>query len=104
MIRHHKLKDRLLGGIAALALSAAPVLATDGADVSAQHDAAAVAHETAARHHRAAAQHHRLSEHAVAKAHAMEAEQASANAHERTKSATTASEQVKHQTSLLSTL
>ena len=47
---------------------------------------------------------HRLSEHAVAKAHAMEAEQASASRHERTKSATTASEQVKHQTCLLATL
>ena len=77
----------------ALTFSTSAVVGANAFDETAgQHDAAAALHESAARHHRAAAQHHRLAEHAVAIAHAREAEKASIRAHEQTTLAIPASE------------
>ena len=102
MNRHRRLDRTLLTGFAALALSAGSALAADAEHVTAQqHETAAAAHEKAARHHRAAAQYHRTGEHGVAKAHAKEAEKTSVEAYEKTKTATTSSDSVKYQASLL---
>ncbi len=101
MNRHHRIKNSLLIGFVAAALSTACVFAADSPDTTAQqHDAAAAAHEKAARHHRAAAQHHRAGEHGIAKAHAKEAEKTSAHADERTRMAASSSNNVKYQTTL----
>jgi len=85
---------------AALTLSSSAAVGADAFEATAgQHDAAAALHESAARHHRAAAQHHRLAEHAVAMAHAREAEKASFRAHEQTTLAIPGSETLVRQAS-----
>ncbi len=90
---HNRVKHTALIGFITLVLSAPTVFAADRTDtVAQQHDAAAAALEKTARHHRAAAQHHRVGEHGIANAHAKEAEKSSAGAHEKTKTATTGSD------------